>query len=305
MDRVRKMIRYGCVDRLGLSGSGITVAVLDSGVMMHPDFADRMILFRDFTKRGKIGAYDDCGHGTHINGILAGDGRISNGQFQGIAPGCQLINAKILNHKGEGDSEGMLRALEWLLEIRKEYRIRILNLSIAVYQMQDLHMLRALEDMLERLSDEGILVVTAAGNHGPGLGTISELAAGAKVLTVGCHDFGYRDAHGRTCELHSGRGIPGGEICKPDLVAPGTDIAACGFQMRRNGRAEWGYVRKTGTSMSVPIISGAAALLLEKYPQMGVYMAKRKIQKSTTDLHEERFKQGYGMLNLEKMFFPV
>lgn len=305
MDRVRKLIRCSAADRIGLTGNGIVAAVLDSGVMMHPDFQDRMILFQDFTKAGRINAYDDCGHGTHINGILAGSGKLSGKRYRGIAPGCRLINGKILNQKGEGDSDAMLRALEWILKEKKRYHIRILNLSIAVYQMQDFKKLKLLSDMLERICDEGILVVTAAGNRGPEYGSISGLAESSKVLTVGCHDFGYRDAEGKSCEAHSGRGIPGGEIRKPDLVAPGTDITACGYEFGRKRNIIWGYTSKTGTSMSVPIVSGAAALLLERYPDMSVYMMKRKIQNSTTDLHENRAKQGYGILNLEKMFYPV
>ena len=305
MDRGRKMIRYSGAVRMGVSGENITVAVLDTGAMPHPDIADRFQMFRDFTKNNRVSAYDDCGHGTHINGILAGNGRLSGGRLHGIAPKANLINIKILDHKGEGDADSMLRALQWIMDHRAEYRIRILNLSVAVYRMEDVQKLRELSDMLEELCERGILVITAAGNRGPEPGSISGLAAGAKVLTVGCHDYGYRDANGKSCETHSGRGMPGEEIRKPDLVAPGTDISSCSFSYGRGRKVLWGYTSKTGTSMAVPIVSGAAALLLQRYPDMSVYMLKRKLQESTTDLREERIKQGYGMLNLEKMFYPV
>ncbi len=304
MERVRKMIRYSGAIRAGVTGEGITVAVLDSGVMPHPDIRGQILAFRDFTGNDQSRAYDDCGHGTHINGILAGNGSMSGGRMQGVAPGCRLINGKILDHKGEGDADSMLAALQWVLTLQKKYHIRILNLSVAVYQMEDERKLKELSDMLEYFCEKGILVVTAAGNRGPKPGSISGLAASCKVLTVGCHDYGYRDAKGKSCETHSGRGTPS-EVRKPDLVAPGTDIASCGFEYGRGRKLIWGYTSKTGTSMAVPIVSGAAALLLEKYPDMSVYMLKRKLQESTTDLHEERIKQGYGMLNLEKMFYPV
>ncbi len=304
MERVRKMIRYSGAERAGVTGKGVTVAVLDSGVALHPDIRERIELFRDFTENNYHDVYDDCGHGTHINGILAGDGKMSDGRIAGIAPQCRLINGKILNRKGEGDANHMLQALQWIAEIREEYQIRILNLSVAVYRMEDVQKLKALSDMLEYLCERGILVVTAAGNRGPEVGTISGLAASSKVLTVGCHDYGYCDAMGRSCETHSGRGTPG-EIRKPDLVAPGTDILSCSFDVVRGRKQIWKYASKTGTSMAVPIVSGAAALLLEKYPDMGVYMLKRKLQESTTDLHEAQIKQGYGMLNLEKMFYPA
>ena len=200
MDRVRKMIRYSGAVRMGVSGENITVAVLDTGAMPHPDIAERFQMFRDFTKNNRISAYDDCGHGTHINGILAGDGRLSGGRLHGIAPKANLINIKILDHKGEGDADSMLRALQWIMDHRAEYRIRILNLSVAVYRMEDVQKLRELSDMLEELCERGILVITAAGNRGPEPGSISGLAAGAKVLTVGCHDYGYRDANGKSCD---------------------------------------------------------------------------------------------------------
>lgn len=305
MDRVKRLIRYECAGRLSLRGRGVTVAVLDSGIAPHPDLMGRNILFHDFTKRARVGAYDDCGHGTHINGILAGSGAMSRGRYSGMAPECRLINAKILNSTGEGDCVSMLRALEWILQIYKELRIRILNLSIAVYKMEDQNKFSEICHMLERVSEKGILVVTAAGNQGPGYDTISDIARSPRVLTVGCHDYGYTDSKGHSCEMHSGRGAFGREVRKPDLVAPGTEIFSCAHRQERAGGGRWGYVPKTGTSMSVPIVAGAAALLMEQQPQMGVYMVKRKMQLGTTDLHENCMKQGYGMLNMEKVLDNV
>lgn len=299
MDRVKRLIRYACAKRLQLYGRGVRIAVLDSGIAPHPDLTGRTIEFRDFTKQARIGAYDDCGHGTHISGILAGNGAMSDGRYSGMAPGCELINAKILYADGEGDSVALLRALEWILRLHKKQKIHVLNLSLAVYGLEDERMLLEMSQMLEYVSEKGVLVVTAAGNGGPAYGTISQIAQSSRVLTVGCHDFGYTDKEGRSCEMRSGRGRYGLEIRKPDLVAPGTEIYSCAHRPMR-GR-NWGYVAKTGTSMSVPIVAGAAALLMEQQPQMSAYMVKRKLQLSTTDLHENYAKQGYGMLNMEKL----
>lgn len=300
MDRVKRLIRYACADRLRLYGEGVRIAVLDSGIAPHPDLKGRSILFRDFTKNARVGAYDDCGHGTHINGILAGNGMMSGGRYSGMAPESELINAKILHENGEGDSEALLYALEWILQLNKRQRIHVLNLSLAVYGLRDERMLSEMSQMLEYASEKGILVVTAAGNGGPAYGTISQIALSSRVLTVGCHDFGYTDKQGRSCEMRSGRGSHGREIRKPDLVAPGTEIYSCAYRPTRM-RGGWGYTAKTGTSMSVPIVAGAAALLMQQQPYMSVYMVKRKLQLSTTDLHENYAKQGYGMLNMEKL----
>lgn len=300
MDRVKRLIRYACADRLRLYGRGVRIAVLDSGIAPHPDLKGRNILFRDFTKKARVGAYDDCGHGTHINGIIAGNGMLSGGRYSGMAPGCELINAKILQADGKGDSSALLYALDWVLRIHKRQRIHILNLSLAVYGLEDERMLSEMSQMLEYVSEKRILVVTAAGNGGPAYGTISQIALSSRVLTVGCHDFGYTDKQGRSCEMRSGRGSNGWEIRKPDLVAPGTEIYSCAHRPARV-RGGWGYAAKTGTSMSVPIVAGAAALLMEQQPYMSAYMVKRKLQLSATDLHEKYAKQGYGMLNIEKL----
>lgn len=300
MDRVKSLIRYACADRLRLRGKGVRIAVLDSGVAPHPDLEGRTILFQDFTKKARVSAYDDCGHGTHISGILAGSGVMSGGRYSGMAPACELVHAKILYADGEGDSSALLRALEWILQIHKKQRVHVLNLSLAVYGLADEQMLLEMSQMLEYVSGKGILVVTAAGNQGPAYGTISQIAQSFRVLTVGCHDFGYTDQKGHSCEMRSGRGSYGLEVRKPDLVAPGTDIHSCAHRPLR-AYGGWGYAAKTGTSMSVPIVAGAAALLLEQQPQMSSYMVKRRLQLSTTDLHENYAKQGYGMLNMEKL----
>lgn len=164
MDRVKRLIRYACAKRLQLYGRGVRIAVLDSGIAPHPDLTGRTTEFRDFTKQARIGAYDDCGHGTHINGILAGNGFMSDGRYSGMAPECELINAKILHADGEGDSAALLRALEWVLGLHKRRRIHVLNLSLAVYGLEDERMLLEMSRMLEYVSEKGILVVTAAGN---------------------------------------------------------------------------------------------------------------------------------------------
>ena len=301
MDRVKRLIRYTCADRLQLYGKGVRIAVLDSGIAPHPDLKGRNILFRDFTEKARVGAYDDCGHGTHINGILAGNGAMSGGRYAGMAPDCELVNAKILHADGEGDSTALLYALEWIMQLHEKQRIHVLNLSLAVYGLEDERMLLEMSQMLEYVSEKGILVVTAAGNGGPAYGTISQIALSSRVLTVGCHDFGYKDKQGRSWEMRSGRGSHGWEIRKPDLVAPGTEIYSCAHRMTRGRGGGWGYTAKTGTSMSVPIVAGAAALLMQQQPYMSAYMVKRKLQLSATDLHENYAKQGYGMLNMEKL----
>ena len=89
MNRIKDQIRCGAAYRLGLTGKGIGVAVLDTGIFLHRDFDSRVTGFADMVN-GKNFAYDDCGHGTHICGIIGGSGRMSGGRYSGIAPGCNL-----------------------------------------------------------------------------------------------------------------------------------------------------------------------------------------------------------------------
>ena len=98
-------------NKYGLTGRGVGIAMLDTGIFPHIDFDNRIICFRDFLY-GRKQPYDDNGHGTHTAGIAAGSGIGSNGQYPGVAPGSQLIALKVLDRKGNGQKRDVLRALE-------------------------------------------------------------------------------------------------------------------------------------------------------------------------------------------------
>ncbi len=303
MQRVRKQL--GCSDRIQneAGNTGVTVAVLDTGISQHPDFGNRIIAFHDFVG-GKRELYDDSGHGTHVAGCIGGSGAVSGGLYKGIAPDCLFCVGKVLNHEGEGTIEAMYNALLWILDHRIRYRIRVLNVSVGINQSRNQSTMAELIELLNAVWDSGIVVVCAAGNNGPEEGTISPLGSSAKVITVGCHEGGYFGVRKDLCENYSGRG--GGEIPyrKPDLVAPGTDIISCSVNCRRNamGRYYNAYAKKSGTSMATPIVSGAAALLLQKYPYMNNLQVKRKMVYSARNMQEAWNKQGWGMLDIENLF---
>ena len=159
-----------------------------------------------------------------------------------------------------------------------------------------------LRKSLELLWDHNILVVCAAGNTGPEDGSISEMASSRKVLTVGCHDGRYCKNDPGRCETYSGRGRRYDVTRKPDIVAPGTRILSCNaFWQNRNGRIYRPYVAKSGTSMATPIVSGAAALAMEKYPGITNEEFVRLLSLTATDLGEPWNKQGFGMLNVRRL----
>src|SRR2546425_8850852 len=197
--------------RSGFLGNGTRIAIVDTGADRHPDFGDRIVAAHDFT--GGRGL-DDVGHGTHVAGILAGAGRV----YRGVAPKATLIVAKALSIGG-GTEDTVLAALSWA----SRQRIDVVNLSLG--GPGDPH--DPLSREVDALTAEGILVCVAAGNSGPGAGTIGSPGCAAGAITVGASDKQRRIAE------YSSRGpVPGLAAHKPDLVAIGggvTPEAACHY----------------------------------------------------------------------------
>lgn len=302
MNRVRKQV--GCNDIIqgSITTEDVAVAILDTGIGAHPDFGSRVVAFGDFVG-GRQGSYDDSGHGTHVAGCVGGNGFASRGLYRGMAPACRLCVGKVLDHNGEGSIDSMLRGLLWVMENRIRYQIRVLNISLGIGTSGEKDQMYELIDLLDDMWEQGIVVVCAAGNNGPKEGTISPLGISRKVITVGCHEGGYFGNRRDLCENYSGRGSRNMLYRKPDVVAPGTDIISCNIQCRGNNRSGYrnAYTKKSGTSMATPIISGAAALYLQKFPYMNNENVKRQMIYSARDMGDAWGKQGWGMLNLEQM----
>ena len=301
MLRVRKQV--GCSDELlsSCGRKGTTVALLDTGICRHPDFDNRIIAFRDFINQKDM-PYDDSGHGTHVAGCLCGNGSMSGGKYKGIAPLSKLVVGKVLNEKGEGIIENMSKGIEWVLEEQKNLDIRILNVSVGMGEHADKERMGKLLHLLDEAWNCGLIVICAAGNNGPKPMSISPLGAGKQVITVGCHEGGYFGKKEHLCENYSGRGPSAYAIKKPDVVAPGTDIISCNAAFEKRGQMiRNAYIAKSGTSMATPIVSGAMALLLQKYPFYTNERAKQKLRYSTLDLKEPWSKQGWGMIRVDRL----
>jgi serine protease AprX len=279
----------------------ITAAVLDTGVGRHPDLSGKILAFRDFVK-GRHIMYDNNGHGTHVCGILCGDGFASDGKYRGIAPGVQLVVGKVLDDNGDGMADNMLKALDWIKEVRTLYGISILNISVGIGSLKQEDKEQALRDRISELWESGMTVVCAAGNKGPEEGSISAVGSCSRVITVGCHDGIYCTNKAGSCANYSGRGYLSSPVRKPDVVAPGTDIVSCNVACHKvYGKFRNAYVEKSGTSMATPIVSGALALLMQKYPGLNNEVIKQRLQYTATDLGEPWNQQGWGMVNIRKM----
>ena len=278
MRRVKKIVHYWCNDTKTWKGDGVTVVVMDTGMASHPELQGRAILFRDFVN-GRSDFYDDNGHGTHVCGVLGG-------RNIGIAPKCKLIVLKVLDETGNGDISYSMQGFRWIIENREKYNIRIVNISMGMKSGSNLAGEKRILKGVELLWDMGILVVTAAGNLGPKEGSITIPGLHNKVITVGASDH-----------THSGRGAWEKGIYKPELVAPASRIFSCNSNYQTGEM----YIAKSGTSMATPIVSGAAALLLSKYPNLTNDSVKKKLQNSCVDLHMPKNWQGSGLIQIQKV----
>lgn len=285
MDKAKRTIDYWCHDtnnRL-YQGKGVGVAVLDTGIFPHIDFRNRITAFQDFI-HGKVTPYDDNGHGTHVAGIIGGDGKGSRGKYCGIAPGCSLIPIKVLDEKGNGKKEYVINAMQWIQEYKELYHIQIVNISVGTTTQEDnSDLIRAVEDAW----DTGLVIVAAAGNLGPHRGSITAPGCSKKVITVGASDMILKN------QGISGRGPTRDCISKPDIVAPGNEIISCSNQKSP-------YAAKSGTSMATPIVTGGIALLLEKHPEYSNVDVKRKLKVSAKDLGYPHNLQGWGLFQLQR-----
>ena len=268
------------------TGKGIGVCILDTGIYEHIDFTGRIWAFYDFLAF-KRRPYDDNGHGTHVAGLVAGDGTASMGKYRGAAPGCGIIALKVLDRYGNGSQDDVLRALRWIREYRQQYRIRVVNISVGTTCNSKRNHARLLESV-EQLWDEGVVVVTAAGNQGPRPGSITAPGSSKKVITVGSSDL----LEGRSAI--SGRGPTAECVCKPDIVAPGNKIMSC-----VPGKP-YSYGVKSGTSMSTPLVTGAIACALEKNPALTNTDIKTMQMNSAEDMGLPQNLQGWGKFNRRK-----
>lgn len=316
MNRASEIIELKWAHERKILGEGIGVAVVDTGLCLHRDFIEGGNRIRGFYDliHGRTEPYDDNGHGSHVSGIIGGNGVLSNGKYIGMAPKCNLIAIKVLDHKGDGNISDVLAGLQWIINNKDKFNIRVVNISVGTTTKENIDESSLLVKGVNAVWDAGIVVIVAAGNNGPSPMSISTPGISRKVITVGSSDDRiYVELFGSKTMDYSGRGPTAACIKKPDIVAPGSNIVSCStmknyqryrYNLINNPRSEnysLMYTIKSGTSMATPIISGAVALLLSKNPNMTNKEVKLKLRESAVDLGHPWSKQGWGLLNIPKL----
>ncbi len=254
-------------------GSGVTVAVVDTGIDNSKDLAGRVI-HADVTGSSWNSDRDDYGHGTFVAGLIAGNGAASNGAYTGAAPGARLLDVRVAKDDGSTSLVNVLRGLQAVAWAQKALDIRVVNLSLSTgspipYQFDPLSL------ALDSLWNHGIVVVVPAGNDGPGPSTISSPGNDPTLLTVGALDeSGNGSRTNDVVASFSSRGPAEQGVAKPDLVAPGAHL----ISLRAPGsvvddanpgsRVANDYFLGSGTSMSTALTSGVVADLLDARPNL-------------------------------------
>ena len=253
-----------------LTGQGVGVAVIDSGITAHPDVAGRVIVSQNFNPN-VTGTDDAYGHGTAVAGIIAGDGTASTGQYIGVAPQANLINLRVNDGSGAAPTSSIMNAVLWAVVNKNTFNIRVLNLSLQA-SVQESYRTSPIDAAVEYAWLKGIVVVVAAGNNGPN----SALYAPANdpyVITVGAtDDQGTVSRADDTLASFSSYGVTQDGFSKPDFVAPGRHIIttlapnsafALNYPTFMVGSQ---YIQLSGTSIAAPVLSGVAALYIEHNP---------------------------------------
>jgi serine protease AprX len=260
----------------GNLGGGVGVAVIDTGISSMPDLKGRIVFGPDLSGEGTT--VDTYGHGTVMAGVIAGGGNDSAGReggaFTGVAPKSHVVAVKVAGRNGVVDVSTILEAMHWVSAYKDQYNIRVLNLSWGTTSTQS-HTVDPLNYAVQRLWQQGIVVVVAAGNTGPNSGTITKPGDDPMVITVGAYDDKQNTELGDDVMASwSSRGPTAAGVVKPDIVAPGRYVIAArsfGSKVEADNRKALqapSYIRGSGTSQAAAVVAGNVALLLAARPTL-------------------------------------
>jgi len=301
----------------GYQGSSVTVAVVDSGIrsnykgkklsdLNYSDSRRSRVLYSESFSTDSTNLHDEFGHGTHVAGIIGGNGALSDGAYIGVAPRVNLLSVKVSDAYGAGYESDVVAGLQWIYEHEEEYDIRVVNISLNSSVPQSYHT-SPLDAAVEILWFNEMVVIVSAGNSAVDHnGILYPPANDPFVITVGAvDDRGTLDTGDDVLAPFSAYGETPDGFFKPDLVAPGTNIISLSAgRGARITREHWDhrvgkyYFRMSGTSMASAVTSGAAALLLQAQPQLNPDQVKWRLMHTAEPFPVEG--AGAGYLNLYK-----
>src|SRR3954468_17695608 len=316
-------------DFMGLTGAGVGIAVIDSGITawhddltnktakLYPYGNQRVSKFVDFVN-GRTMPYDDNGHGSHVAGIIGGNGYDSYGEKTGVAPDANLVSLKVLDQDGKGTISNIIAALNWIATNGAAYNVRVVNMSVGAGIFES-YWTDPLTLATKKLTDTGIVVVAAAGNMGKNAdgklqyGGITAPGNAPWVLTVGAPStMGTLTRNDDEMASFSSSGPSFLDYeAKPDLVAPGVgtvSLAVPGstFYLTKaaallDGKPKLGsksYLALSGTSMAAPVVTGTVALMLQANPNLTPNLIKALLQYTAQEYPGyNALRQGAGFLN--------
>jgi serine protease AprX len=309
LDYTAAAVNAGAAWKSNLTGQGIGVAIIDSGIdVTSVGLLPRVVYSQDFT--GGDGS-DGYGHGTHVAGIVGSDGLGSacaacTRTFIGMAPSSSLINLRVLDASGQGSDSALIMAIDKAISLRKIFNIRVMNLSLGrpVYES---YKLDPVCQAVEAAWKAGIVVVAAAGNDGrdnsfgnDGYATIEAPGNDPYVITVGAMKaMGTYDRSDDLIASYSSKGpTMVDHIVKPDLVAPGNHVVSLlspnstlaeepadlvplsYYETTTSNAASKTFMMLNGTSMATPVVSGAAADILQQHPDLTPDQVKARLMKT-------------------------
>ncbi len=315
---VTKSIKAHDVWRNGITGQGVDVALIDSGVINVNGLTTpgKIINGPDLSfesQSDNVRYLDTFGHGTHMAGLIAGKGDnvsstsdyTNHDRFVGVAPDSRILSVKVAQADGATDVSQVIAAIDWVVQHRNDngMNVRVLNLSFGTDGVQD-YQLDPLSYAAEVAWRKGIVVVVAAGNSGYGTAKLNNPAYNPYVLAVGADDTrGTFATDDDTIPDWSSRGDG---TRNPDVVAPGKSLQSLRVPgsfidaQYPLGRINSRFFRGSGTSQATAIVSGAAALLLSQRPTLTPDQVKRLLMLSASPLPAaDTVAQGSGLINLK------
>lgn len=270
-----------------LTGQGVRVAVIDTGVDdSHPDLDDRVVAWKDFVN-GFDEPYDNNGHGTHVAGTIAGTGDAGN--RTGVAPGADLMGVKVFGGSGGGFSSTVIAGIEWAIA----HDADVVSMSLGGPHDQLFHV------VVNRAANAGVIPVVAAGNFGgsrepfsidlTNLLEVTDPGHVERAVTVGATHW---QDYTAWFSAHDTISVNGSTFVKPDVAAPGVNVTSTRARDAVFGSGR--YARLSGTSMATPHVSGVAALVLQEAPNTSATGFKRVLNQTARDLGPPGFDNRYG-----------